>query len=155
MMKVSRETARTYEQWCEFYEEKTGERVSLPSGFALYFLEEMGFCQVRPIPEDKTLVVYQTVGDGLFWRNFAEVICKVNGFDYLQTFVTRRVRPYMRLFGWKIVREWDMEGVKRFLCRDKLGRDVLLTQSNSLSDKGEPVFIVTQYLNGRCDLNGW
>lgn len=143
-------TARPLTEWVRIYEEKTGDTAALPKGFRLFYLAERGFAMLMADPESRIMFVWQVCGDGKFWRDFAELQCAAADLDYICTICTREILPYIRGFGWKIVRQEERDGKRRFSCRDSVGRKVLITHM-CLKDDGRPQYYVTHYLNKLAD----
>lgn len=146
---------KSYDEWCEYYEIKTGEKVEQPQGFVTYFLEDRGFAQYKADFDGSVLFIYQVTGDGRFWRDVGELLCSINGLKAIVTITPRNIKPYLRLFGFKITQELEKDNQKRFICKDNQGRDVIATHYGT-AFMGKPMYTVTQYIKGESELqNGW
>nr|DAY12444.1 MAG TPA: hypothetical protein [Caudoviricetes sp.] len=147
-------TSRTLAEWIEVYEKKTGDKFSVPKGYGLSYLAERGFAQMRLDYKTKMIVIYQVCGDGKFWRDYAELYAAGIGFECVATMCTRSIKPYIRAFGWKIEREYHCISSEsnpgkvesRYLCRDGLGRPIVITLCG-YEDDGREDYWVTHYLN--------
>lgn len=139
--------------WVELYEKKTGEKADFPEGYRLFYLAERGFAVMKPCPEDKMLIMYEVCGDAKFWRDMGEIYCCSMGIDCISTICTRHIKPYIRSFGWRILKEECKDGQYRFLCDDSIGRKVVITHMCTNDVTGEPQYYVTHYLNEKANPN--
>lgn len=145
--------SRTLGEWIKLYEEKTGDKVDLPKDYRLFYMAERGFAQMKPDDEGKMLIINHVCGDGKFWHDVAELVAVQHGLTCLGTLCTRRIKPYIRAFGWKIEKRFcfispDSNPGKveyRYLCRDGIGRAVVITESG-IDEKGNENYLVTHYL---------
>lgn len=143
---------KSLRQWINIYEKKTGDKARLPSGFRLIYLADRGFASMRPFPDKKIMVVYQTCGDAKFWRDFAELMSIGMGIECICTICVRHIRPYIRGFGWEILKEECIDGQYRFRCQDSTGRLVVITHRGTNDDTGEPNYWVSHYIKQKyCD----
>lgn len=140
---MTRAKARSFEDWVEFYEQKTGDKYKCPNGYRVYYLPDRGFAQFNR--SGNMLLIYTICGDGKFWRDFAEVIATSAGLDAMGSICTRAPLPYIRFWGWKIEHKEEKDGFIRFRCRDKRGRKVVLTPKHT-EENGDVTYWVTQYL---------
>lgn len=144
---------KSLKEWVEIYEQKTGDKAEVPKGFTLFYLAERGFASMKFDVEKKMAIVYQTCGDGKFWRDFAEMKAVEYGLDCIGTICTRDIKPYIRAFGWQILKEFEVDVSKRrFVCQDSIGREVIVTFKD-FNENGDPEYWVTQYLNKKATLN--
>lgn len=150
MTKDNNAKTKTLKDWIKFYEDKTGDSVSLLDGFQMYWLAERGFCQYKIDIEGKMLIIYQVSGDAKFWHDMGEIICLANNLDYMSTICTRNINAYMRFWKWEVAEEFNVNNQKRFICKDVHGRKVIITHQG-INDKGNPTYYVTQYLNERSE----
>jgi hypothetical protein len=149
-------TAKTLQEWIDFYEQKTGDKFSVPKGYGLNYLAERGFALMKLDYERKMVVVYQVCGDGKFWHDYAELYAAGAGLECVATMCTRSIRPYIRAFGWKIAKEYHCINNKsnpgkvesRYLCSDSIGRPIVITLCG-YEDNGNEDYWVTHYLNTR------
>ncbi|MDR1702316.1 MAG: hypothetical protein LBR56_06030 [Sporomusaceae bacterium] len=132
------------DKWIKRYEEKTKDKFETPAGFTLYYLPERGFAQFAVDPTTKSLIIYQLCGDALFWHDLGIIMCQQQGLHNLCSICTRNIKPYIRLFGWKIIKEEEIEGMKRFYCLAADGGNVLITYAWLNEDTGAPNYYVTQ-----------
>lgn len=144
--KVTRANARTFEEWMALYKQKTGDYVSVPPGFTLNFLEDRGICVMKPEADTGIFVIYDLCGDAKFWRDLAELYCRQNGLKCISTICTRRIRPYIRFWGWKIIKEQHINGQERYICKDKLDRYVVITFKGINEISHRPDYWVTEYM---------
>ena len=137
---------RTLEEWVQFYEEKSGEKLEVPKGFLFHWMPTRGFSVMKPDMQGKILMIYSTCGDGKFWRDVGEMLALNNGMTKLMTICIRKIEPYIRFWHWKITKVQDVNGQKRYFCIDELGRNVLITHRGVNKNTGQPTYSVTQYL---------
>lgn len=135
--------------WIQQYEEKTGDKFDMPKGFKLYYLPERGFASMKVDMESKMCIIYQTCGDGKFWRDMAELMFTNLGINCLSTICTREIKPYIRAFHWTILDEECKNGQYRFLCQDSIGRAIIITHKD-VGDNGIPEYWVTQYIRQKA-----
>lgn len=133
--------------WIDIYEKKTKDKVDLPEGYQLLYMAERGFAVIKPDYESKMMIVYETCGDAKFWRDVCELMCCSNGLEIIATICTRHIRPYMRAFGWKLLKEECVNDQYRFICEDSIGRLIIITHKDISDSTGEATYWVTQYLN--------
>lgn len=138
---------KTLREWIEEYEAKTGDTYLVPDGFALYYLAERGFAIMMPDIKSRIMVVWQVCGDGRFWRDFGELKGLECGLESIATICTRPIKPYIRAFGWEILKEYEKDGQYRFLCQDQRGRKIIITQK---TEGEEPQYWVTHYFNEKA-----
>lgn len=144
---------KSLKEWIEIYEAKTGDKAEIPFGYQISYLAERGFCIYKPDKERDIIVVYQTCGDGKFWRDCMELKACVLGINCIGTICTRPIKPYIRAFGWEILKEFEVDVSKRrFICQDSIGREVIITFKD-FNDKGDPEYWVTHYLNKKASLD--
>lgn len=141
---------KTLKEWIKIYEEKTGDRAELPKDYRLFYLAERGFAIMKPDTEGKIMTVYQTCGDGKFWRDMAELYACALGLECVATICTRPIKAYIRAFGWEILKEKCVDGRYRFCCQDGIGRKIIITHRNDGEDGKLPEYWVTQYLNEKA-----
>lgn len=144
--KITRSNAKTLEEWVELYTRKTGDKVDVPKGFSVNFLEERGFALIKAVPKDKMVMIYHMCGDARFWRDMAELAAVQSGMRYLAAICTRNIEAYIKFWHWTIKEQQEIDGQKRFICIDTLGRYVVITRKGFNDKTGEPDYWVTQYL---------
>ena len=140
---ITRATAKTFSEWVELFERKTGDKYCCPDGYHVYYLPDRGYCQFKV--DGNMLLIYGLCGDAKFWRDLAEVFAQDMGLTALGTICTRPPLPYIRFWGWKIVREEENGEFVRYWCKDKEGRRVVLTPKH-VEENGDVTYWVTQYL---------
>lgn len=140
---MTRSKAKSFDEWVEFYEQKTGDKYKCPNGYRVYYLPDRGFAQIARSGE--MLLIYIVCGDGKFWHDFAEVLATAMGCDALGSICTRAPLPYIRFWGWKVEKTENKDGFFRFWCKDKQGRRVLLSPKH-VEENGDVTYWVTQYL---------
>lgn len=131
-------------EWIDRYEEKTGDEFTLPPGFQLYWLPNRGFAEY--MYSNGVFVVYQLCGDIHFWYDIACLMCIQMGGVSVSTVCTCPIKPYLRLLGFTIKKEYDRDGKKRYICADKFGRKVIATY-RSTDDTGCDTYFVSSYMN--------
>lgn len=136
--------------WIEIYEKKTKDKADIPEGYQLLYMAERGFAVIKPDLEGKMMIVYETCGDAKFWRDVCELMCCSMGLEYIATICTRHIKPYIRSFGWEILKEECRNGHYRFICQDSIGRLVVITHKDISDTTGEATYWVTQYLNKKA-----
>lgn len=133
-------------QWIEKYEKKTGDKFCCPDGFKLLFLPSRGFAQIKTDIEGKMIIIYQLCGDAHFWHDIAEVIAVNSGLECIATICTRKIEPYIRFWGWKIDRIYELpDGLKRYFGYDKFGRPFVASPKNT-DENGETSYYVCHYM---------
>ena len=140
---MTRSKAKSFDEWVEYYEQKTGDKYKCPNGYRVYYLPERGYSQM--CRSGNMILVYGTCGDGQFWRDYAEVTANALGLDAIGTICTRPPLPYIRFWGWRIERMEEKDDFVRYYCKDKQGRRVILTPKH-VEDNGDVTYWVTQYL---------
>ena len=144
--KITRATARTIAEWIELYEAKTKDKLDVPEGFTINFLETRGFAVWKADVKGNMLFIYHVCGDAKFWRDMGEMLCRQNGLRYISTICVRNVEAYIRFWNWEIQERHVVNGHKRFICKDQLGRCVVLTYKYNVIASGADAYWVTQYL---------
>lgn len=146
--------ARTLSEWKEFYKLKSGDDPLSENGRQLFYLGERGYCLLTVDAEHKMVVVAETCGDGRFWNDFGEIIGKLSGCHCVATLCTRKIKPYIRAFGWSVEKAWacisneTKEVEERYLCRDTENRPVVITQAGPKKDgEPNPNYWVTHYID--------
>ncbi len=145
--KIKRSNARTIEEWISLYEQKTGDKMYIPEGFVLNYLPDRGFALLKADLDTGIMIIYHLCGDSKFWRDVAELIAKNSNLKCISSIATRSIRPYMRFWHWDIVKEFDIDNQKKFICKDEQGRKVVITHKGFDDKSNTPTYFVTQYLN--------
>lgn len=146
--------ARTLSEWKEFYKLKSGDDPLSQDNRQLFYLGERGYCLMTVDQEHKMVVMAEVCGDGKFWSDLGEIIARLSGCHCVSALCTRKIKPYIRAFGWKVERAWACMDRKtraieeRFLCRDSENRPVVITQTGRLEDGTPcPSYWVTHYID--------
>lgn len=95
------------QDWIAFYERKTGERFERKTGTTLLHSKQNGFCEVALDDEHKAVYVYHVCGRLKVWRDVANAIAQLCGYDKVMTIVIRHIKPWLRLGGAKVTDEED------------------------------------------------
>ena len=136
----------TPEEWGKWYEEKTGDQFTLPEDYTIMYHERRGLMAFKLATESKMLVIEYVIGDGRFWYDVAEMIAMKNGLPYIATICTRSVYAYIRFWKYKILKEWDRDGAKRFLGVAESGHYGTMTYSGKDKRTGSDTYIVIRYM---------
>ncbi|BBB90799.1 MAG TPA: hypothetical protein PKA28_19110 [Methylomusa anaerophila] len=121
---------RTFEEWVNWFELKSGEKFNTPPGFSLEFRPDKGFVLWKR--KGDTFVINQgTTDDWEFWAVWIISKGLELGCTKVRTLVRRNAAGYARLTGGKIVKKgFDQKGRKLVAIEwDKLPE--VLTQSIS------------------------
>lgn len=114
--------AHSIEYWVELYEKKTHSDFKPHPNFQLLFFPERGFCEVALEPKTKMIMAYQLCGDGHFWKRIIDAIATVAGFKHGGAICVRHIKPYIRFFGFRVVREEALsDGTRVYYCENKQG----------------------------------
>ena len=54
---MTRSKAKTFDEWVEYYEQKTGDKYKCPNGYRVYYLPDRGFAQIARSGE--MLLIYR------------------------------------------------------------------------------------------------
>jgi hypothetical protein len=135
---------RTMEEWIEFYERKTGEKLERQDGWETFYHPDKGFCQYR-VTEDM-IIINQLCGDIHFWKDKAETMARDMGISHLGTwYIRENVRAYARLLGFDVYREEELpEGLKRYYGRNKVtGKEGLASPAFKYKESGRQAYFIT------------
>lgn len=136
---------KTFEEWVETYNKKVTGGFKRDIRFALFYLPDKGFCEITA--DDNMIIVGQTSGDGHFWRNFAEKLARKMGKKVCGTICARKEsRAYIRLFGFKVDKQDEENGLKRYYCTGKNGEWFVMTEF--LCENGNKHCYVTWEVKG-------
>lgn len=140
---------KSLREWFNVYEKKTQDKVSIPSEkYKLAYLPTRGFMIYKSLIN--MLFIYQVCGDGKFWLDYAELLCAQMGLSAIGTICTRPLDAYLRTFGGSVLSEQDIDGKKRYLCQDNIGRKVICTHRIMGEKTKIPEYWVTKYLNQKA-----
>ena len=92
----------TKDEWIALYEKKTKSDFKPHPNFQLLFFPERGFCEVAFEPKTEMVMAYQLCGDGRFWKRVLDSLAMVAGFEHCGAILIRRVKAYIRLFGYHV-----------------------------------------------------
>ena len=119
--------SKTPEEWIKIYEKKTETKFKPDKNFRLIFLPEKGFCEISA--DETKILVGATMGDGKFWKRFAEKIAREVNYKYCGTTCIRKeILAYIRLFGHKIFSIDENKNLKGYYTADKDGNCALLAE---------------------------
>lgn len=135
---------KSFNEWVDEYEEKTGEEFTLPPGFSLYFLPERGFAQYRLV--NGLVIVYQLCGDILYWFDVGKMIAHMNGAKAVATVCILPIKAYIRLLRCHIVKDEEKDGKHRYVCKDSIGHKLICTYRST--EEGTDTYFCTYYLDG-------
>lgn len=141
--------SRSLQEWIAKYEQKTGEEVVFPRGFVTYWLPERGFAQLKVDAEGSILMIHMMCGDIRFWLDMAKLMCIQNNIDHIASICTRKIESYIRVFNWEVVEEFNVDGFKRFICKDGAGCKIIISPKGVDELTGDVSYWVTQYLKER------
>ena len=136
----------TPEEWIKWYEEKTGDLFTLPEDYSILHHERRGLMAFKLVPESEMLVIEYVIGDGHFWYDVAEMIALQNDLRYIGTICTRNVDAYIRFWKYKVLKEWNRDGAKRFYGVDESGRYGTMTYSGKDKRTGNDTYMVIRYI---------
>lgn len=131
-------------EWIKIYEEKTGDKFQFLPGFTTWYLPDRGFCQWKDIQEDKAILCWNLCHDAKFWRDSLECVALQFGLDRIITVCILPIKAYIRYWGWKIRQDFVKNGIHRYICSDKCGREVVCTPKEN--DDGTIDYYVTNEL---------
>lgn len=128
------------DEWIEAYNKKIPEGFKRDENFAFFYLPDKGFCEVAT--DGTIMIMGQVSGDGRFWRDFAEKLAREFNINVCGTKCARKeFKAWIRLFGFKIDK-WDEEnGLKRYYGTDKNGCWGIMTEYEL--DTGDSQYYVT------------
>ena len=113
---------RSFIEWAQLYEKKSGEEYAPNPGFTTLFQPDKGFCEVKYDFEKKMILVFQLCGNGKFWKKTVEELARRQGFTRGGAIAIRNLKPYIRLWGFSVVKEEPQEdGTVKYTGVDKEG----------------------------------
>ena len=124
---------RTLEEWIKIYETKTKLKYEKPDPRTVrFFFPDRGFAEIG-ITQDM-VVIGQMSGDGVFWKQVAEILAKERKISHVGTWIVRNVEAYIKFFGVEIEDVEEKEsGLKRYRGKFKsTGKKVLLTPQGKI-----------------------
>lgn len=95
------------------------------------------------------MYIHEACGDGKFWRAFAELMCRELNLNILGTICNRDIELYLKAMEFDVLVTQDINGQKRYICQDNIGRKVIATYRAD-RDGGDPEYWVTQYLDEKA-----
>ncbi|MBQ7631075.1 MAG: hypothetical protein IJS81_12835 [Selenomonadaceae bacterium] len=134
---------KTLEEWIELYEKKTNLKYEDPAPRTIrFYFPDKGFAEIG-VAKDM-VVIGQTSGDGIFWKQVAEVLAREHGITHLGTWLVREPEPYLKFFGVEIEKVEEKEkGMKRYFGKFKdTGKKALITPQGTMKN-GHIRYIVT------------
>lgn len=115
----------TLEAWIAKYEDKAQEAYDLHAPFKLLFYPQRGFAQIHV--GETALLVWQMCGAAQWWFAELQRYAKENHRACVAAFVRRPILPYLRTFGFRVVRTENIDGNQRYHAIDKVGRKAVAT----------------------------
>lgn len=126
---------KTLEEWIEFYEKKTKLKYEKPDPRTIrFYFPDRGFAEIG-IAKDM-VIIGQMSGDGLFWKQVAEVMAVERRISHLGSWLVRDVEGYIKFYGVEIEKVEELEkDFKRYYGKFKdTGKKVLLTPQGKISN---------------------
>jgi len=136
----------TPQEWISWYEKKTKDTFTVPDKYMMTYHPQRGIMTFFLDNEAKMIIVGTVVGDGHFWHDVAEIIARANGMRCLATICTRNVEAYIRFWGYKIIKQWDVDGQKRFLGKTPAGYYGTSTYRGKDNKTGVDTYWIIEYL---------
>lgn len=135
--------SKTLEEWIEIYEKKTNLKYEEPDPRTIrFYFPDRGFAEIG-VAKDM-VVIGQTSGDGIFWKQVAEVLARTRGIKQLGTWLVREPEPYLKLFGVEIEKVEEKEkGMKRYFGKFKDTDKKALITPQGIMKNGHIRYVVT------------
>ncbi|AXB82594.1 hypothetical protein ACG98G_04770 [Megasphaera hexanoica] len=131
--------------WIQEYEKRTGDKFQALPGFTLWYLPDRGFCQWKPMDKNKTILCWSLCHDAKFWRDALECVALQFGYDRIMTVCILPIKAYIRYWGWKIEQDFVKDdGLHRYICSDKQGREVVITPKCVFKDGSVNYFVTNE-----------
>jgi len=92
---------KTYEEYKQYFEEKTGDKCITPEGFSVYYLPNRGFAEYAIHSGWKMLMICNVSGDGRFWYDVGKLLCRLHNMKYLGALTSHNINAFARLFGFR------------------------------------------------------
>lgn len=134
---------KTYEEWVMMYEEKTGKKFTRDEKYRLFYFPERGFCEVAVDVDVGITVIRNLCGDARFWRRVVECIAQSFGIKGCGTYCLRNIRPYIRLFGFTIVRTEERGEYLRYHGVDENGCKGTASPCGMDDETGRMIYMIT------------
>lgn len=142
---------KSFDEWKQMYEDKTGKPFERNKAFKLFFYPEKGFCEVGVL--NTMVIAYQLCGDGWFWRRLLEFLAVSLGYDHCGTICIRRIKPYIRFWGFRIVgKEVTSDGYERYFCKDEDGINLTCSPAWVDNETGEVAYFMTWEVKQDVDI---
>lgn len=125
------------------YGEKTGSPFERNKNYKLFYFPERGFCEVAADVEHGIVVINQLCGDARFWRRMVECLASSMGIECCGTFCLRHIKPFIRLFGFRIVSTEECGGYTRYHGIDEYGCRGTATPYGLNDDTGNMEYMIT------------
>ena len=134
---------KTLEEWIELYEKKTNLKYETPDPRTIrFYFPDRGFAEIGST--ENMIVIGQLSGDGIFWKQVAEVLARERGINHLGTWLVREPESYLKFFGVEITKVEEKEkGMKRYhgVFKDT-GKKALITPQGTMTN-GKIRYVVT------------
>lgn len=133
---------KSFEEWVEQYEKKTGVKFEPDDRATLHFDPEKGFAEVGVLKN--MVIIGQLAGDAKYWKRLAEEFARKLNISHLGTWCIRNIEAYIRFFGVEIEEIEDAGGnLKRYHGRIKDTGKPALFSPRSINSAGNIVYMVT------------
>ena len=126
---------RTLEEWIKIYEQKTGLEYEIPDPRTIrFFFPDRGFAEIGIVKG--MVIIGQMSGDGIFWKQVAEVLANERKINHVGALLVRNVESYIKFFGVEVESVEEKEkGFKRYHGKFKdTGKKVLLTPQGKIKN---------------------
>jgi len=109
----------TLDEWKAWYEKHAGAAVQDNPNFQRIFFPDRGFCELTLSSKERMVIVNQVAGDGRFWLGVIESVAQILGYHRCGAICTRRIRPYLRLWGLAVDRTQEAPDGTVYHCHQK------------------------------------
>ena len=93
---------------------------------------------------DSMVLINQLCGDIAAWRKAAEEVCRAMGFKWAGTKCCRKILPYIRLNGFRILETEETKEGPRYWCENAEGKHARFSPTGHVSPStGIPSYYVT------------
>lgn len=103
-----------WQSWIKLYEKKTGEKFVRKEDFKLLFFPDKGFAEIGFSESLQTVMVHRVCGDLNAWRMVIYSIMQLTNCHKMTAIIIRKIKPFIRLWGAKIIDEHDVECGKAY-----------------------------------------
>lgn len=117
---------KTLDEYIQMYEKHTKEKFEFNTNFSFFYKPEHGFCEYKA--EDTGLYIWQLCGDLKYWVDIGYKTCQRMRLPAMSAYILRKPKPFIRALGFHIENTEDVDGYKRYHCRNKAGESLTATQ---------------------------